>query len=463
MQYRFPTALAKLLRPSRTGSDPARHLTQPLVLEDGRTPRLLSTTLYTISGFILAFVAWATVSHLREVTFAAGQIVPRGQVHNVSHLEGGIVSEILVQEGERIIEGQPLMRLQPIAASSDLEQLKVRRASFMLQIMRLDALNRETPPDFGEIGREHPDLAAEQTKLYASGLDQRRQERATLATRIAQRRQDVATASAMLETAKAQVPVARDLFEIQTKLVAKGYTPTKTYLETKAALLRIEGELTTAETKLQTAIEAQAEAESSLAQADSVAVQKIAEERAKASSELAEVDRQTGKFSDRLDRVIVRAPSAGLVQEIVPKARGEVVKPGEMVARIVPSEYELVAEVRIDPKDAGFVRVGAHADLKFANYDSSLFGTLSGTVEYVSATTFQPALGLPTIPSQSPQEPYYKAVVHLASDHLGNGTRRRPIAPGMIVQASIVTGSKSITRYLLKPVFDSLDVAFTER
>lgn len=463
MQYRFPTALAKLLRPSRTGSDPARHLTQPLVLEDGRTPRLLSTTLYTISGFILAFVAWATISHLREVTFAPGQIVPRGQVHNVSHLEGGIVAEILVHEGERIIEGQPLMRLQPIAASSDLEQLKVRRASLMIQIIRLDALGRETAPNFGEIGKEHPDLAAEQAKLYASGLDQRRQERTTLAARIAQRRQDVATASAALETAKAQLPVARDLFEIQTKLVAKGYTATKTYLETKAALLRVEGDLATAETRLQTAIEAQAEAESTLAQADSLALQKIAEERTKASSELAEIERQVAKFSDRLDRVVVRAPSAGLVQEIVPRARGEVVKPGELIVRIVPSEYELVAEVRIDPKDAGFVQVGAPADVKFSNYDSALFGTLSGTVEYVSATTFQPAAGQPALPGQSPQEPYYKAIVRLASDHIGAGARKRPIAPGMIVQANIVTGSKSITRYLLKPVFDSLDVAFTER
>jgi membrane fusion protein, adhesin transport system len=149
------------------------------------------------------------------------------------------------------------------------------------------------------------------------------------------------------------------------------------------------------------------------------------------------------------------------VQEIIPKARGEVVKPGEPVARIVPTEYELVAEVRIDPKDSGFVQVGAPADVKFANYDSTLFGTVSGTVEYISATTFMPAGQ--ALPGQPAPEPYYKAVVRLASDHVGTGARRRPIAPGMMVQAGIVTGSKSITRYLLKPVFDSIDVAFTER
>jgi membrane fusion protein, adhesin transport system len=87
------------------------------------------------------------------------------------------------------------------------------------------------------------------------------------------------------------------------------------------------------------------------------------------------------KFSDRLDRVVVQAPAAGLVQEIMPRARGEVVMAGELIARIVQREYEFVAEVRIDPKDAGFVQVGAPANVKFANYDGAPFGTLTGTVE----------------------------------------------------------------------------------
>jgi adhesin transport system membrane fusion protein len=459
----FPTAFAKLLRASRVAPGPTQQLTQPLTLEDGRTPRLLSTTLYTISGFILVFIVWGMLSQLREVTFASGQIIPSGQIHNVSHLEGGIVAELLVHEGDRIVEGQPLLRLQPAAASSDLEQLQVRRASFILQIIRLDAVSRESFPDFGSVGTEHPDLAAEQIKLYFSAVDQRIQERATLAARLAQRREEVATSAAALETARSQVPVARDLFEIQNKLLAKGYTPTKTYLEAKAALLRAEGEFATAETKLRTALEAQTEAERALVAVDTVAQQKIAEERAKASSELAEIDRQMAKFSDRFERVVVRSPSAGVVHEIIPRAPGEVVKAGEVIARIVPSGYELVAEVRIDPKDAGYVQKGAQADVKFANYDPALFGTLAGTVEHISATTFMPTAGQQTSPTASAQEPYFKAIIRLSSEHVGAGARKRPVAPGMMVQASIVTGSKSIMRYLLKPVFDSFDVAFTER
>lgn len=463
MHYRVPAVLAKMLRASRTGSDPTQHLTQPLVLEDGRTPRILSHTLYTISAFILAIVLWAALSDVREVTFAPGQIIPSGQVQIVNHLEGGIVAELFVREGDRVVEGQPLIRLEPVAAKSDLEQLQVRRAGLALQIIRLDAASRGTTPDFGATGAAHPKLAMEQAKLYERTMDQLRQERATLAARLAQRRDDVATNSAALETAKSQVPVARDLFDVQSKLIYLGYTQTRLYLEAKSSLIRAEGESVIAEAKLRTAVEAQAEAESALAAADTAALQKFAEERAKASNDVAETEWQLAKFSDRFERVVVRAPSAGLVQEIVPKAPGEVVKPGEMVARIVPSGYELVAEVRVDTKDSGFVHRGTRADVKFATYDTALFGTLTGTVDYISATTFPPQPGQPPLSGQSALEPYYKAIIRLSSNQVGSGAMRRPISTGMVVQASIVTGSKSILRYLLKPVANSLDVAFTER
>lgn len=463
MTSRIPTGLTKILRARGARSDPMQRLIQPLALEDGRTPRILSRTLGTISVCILAMVAGGTLCKVREIAFAPGQIIPSGQIQNVSHLEGGIVAELLAHEGDRVVEGQPLVRLQPVAAASDLEQLQVHRAGLILQITRLDAESRGTMPDFGKLGAAYPELGREQGKLYARTMDQQKQDHITLVARLAQRREEVATSTAGLEAAKAQVPVARDLLEIQGKLINQQYTPLKTYLEAKSALLRVEGELAMAETKLRTAVEARAEAESALAAADTSALQKIAEERAKASNDLAETEQQIAKLSDRLERLVVRAPSAGLVQEMIPKATGEVIKPGELVARIVPSGYELVAEVRIDTKDSGYVSVGSPAEIKFATYDSALFGTLPGVVERISATTFQPQPGQPLAAGQAVPEPYYKVIIRLASDHIGTGPKQRQISPGMAVQASIVTGSKTIMRYLLKPVYNSLDVAFAER
>src|SRR5437588_1867468 len=211
MSPRVPSGLARILRTSRIRSDPMQRLTQPLILEDGRTPRILARLLCTISAFILAIVSWAALCEVREITFASGQIIPSGQVHNVSHLEGGIVAELLVHEGDRVTEGQPLVRLEPVAAASDLEQLQVRRAGLMLQIIRLDAESQGSAPNFGAIGTAHSKLAKEPSKLHASTVEQRRQEHETLVARLIQRREEIATSTAALEAAKAQVPVARDL------------------------------------------------------------------------------------------------------------------------------------------------------------------------------------------------------------------------------------------------------------
>ena len=133
------------------------------------------------------------------------------------------------------------------------------------------------------------------------------------------------------------------------------------------------------------------------------------------------------------------------------------------MARIVPTERELVAEVHIDPKDSGHIRADADAEIRLLTYDSTIFGPVRGKVEYLSATTFSPPPTQQNPPGQNSAEPYYKATIRLLQDHVRSGTTNYPIMPGMVLQAHIQTGSKSIIRYLFKPVFNSLDVAFTER
>jgi membrane fusion protein, adhesin transport system len=151
-----------------------RRLTQPLVLEDGRPPRLLVATLLTVSGFVIAAVVWGSVTQVREVTVAQGQIIPRGQVQTIQHLEGGIVAEIFVREGMTVKAQQPLVRLRPEAAISERDQFEARRANLKLQLMRIEAQSRDEIPDFGSLAKEFPDLATQQEKLYVSSVIQRR-------------------------------------------------------------------------------------------------------------------------------------------------------------------------------------------------------------------------------------------------------------------------------------------------
>src|SRR5205814_4321625 len=256
----------------------------------------------------------------------------------------------------------------------------------------------------------------------------------------------------------AQVDVQRELVEMQGSLKSLGTGSRKSWLEAKDALQRSEGDRLNLQGKLDTAKEALTEAESSLAEADAKAQQKLSEERIKAATDLAETEQQLVKLADRSDRLLVRAPSDGIVQELAPKSIGEVVRPGDLVARIVPTERELVAEVHIDPKDSGHIRADADAEIRLLTYDSAIFGPVQGKVEYLSATTFSPPAGQQNPPGQNTTEPYYKATVRLLQVHVRSGTTNYPITPGMVLQAHIQTGSKSIIRYMFKPVFNSLAV-----
>jgi membrane fusion protein, adhesin transport system len=440
-----------------------RRLTQPLLLEDGRPPRVLVATLMTISGFVIATIVWASLTRVREVTIAQGQVVPRGQVQTIQHLEGGIVAEIFVNEGSRVTAQQPLVRLRPESTTGERNQYEARRAALKLQLIRLEAQSRDETPDFGELAKSFPDLATEQEKLYVSAVIQRRQERATLAAKVAQKRGEIATLISGLESANAQIEVQLELVEMQEHLSNLGTGSRKSWLEAKSVLQRSEGDRLNVQGKLDTGKEALKEAESSLAEADAKAQQKLSEERVKAASDLAETEQQLVKLADRSDRLLIRAPSDGIVQELTPKSIGEVVRPGDLVARIVPTGRELVAEVHIDPKDSGHIRVDADAEIRLLTYDSAIFGPIQGKVEYLSATTFSPPPGQQNPPGQNVSEPYYKATIRLLQDHVRSGTTNYPIAPGMVLQAHIQTGSKSIVRYMFKPVFNSLDVAFTER
>jgi len=447
---------------SSSRAEIAQRLTQPLVLEDGRPPRLLVATLLTASAFVVAAVVWGSVTQVREVTIAQGQVIPRGQVQTIQHLEGGIVAEIFVREGMTVKAGQPLIRLRPEAAISERDQYEARRANLKLQLIRIEAQSQNTIPDFGSLAKEFPDLALQQEKLYVSSVIQRRQERATLEAKLTEKRSEISTLNAGLESAQAQVDVQQELVTLQDSLQKAGVGARKTWLEAKYVLARAEGEITNFEGKISLARDAVVEAESNLAEAEAKAQQKLSEDRVKAAADLAETEQQLIKLADRFDRLLVRAPSDGIVQELAPKSLGEVVRAGDAIARVVPTARELVAEVRIDPKDSGHIHEGADAEIRLLTFDSTIFGSVRGKVEFVSATTFNPPPGQGT-PGQNPAEPYYKATIRLLQDHVASGAATYPISPGMVLQAHIQTGSKSILRYMFKPVFNSLDVAFTER
>lgn len=444
----------------------ATPLNQPLALERGKPPKIISGTLYSLSFLAIGGIAWASLADIKEMTSAPGQILPVGQVNNIQHLEGGIVAEILVKEGALVKEGDVLIRLNPFATVADSDQAKSRATSLLMTVTRLEAEGAGLKPDLKKYMKEFPQLVQQQMAQYEANEAGRKQERETLQARIRQRQQDLSTFVRDEEILSKQYSIAKDQFGIQEELVRQGYTSKKLWLEGKAAMQKSESDLGNIRGRIATAKEALKEVESVYAESQATNARKIADERSKANSDYSEMVSQVDKQSDRIDRLMVRATSAGYVQEILPKSVGEVIRSGEIAAKIVPAGQELIAEVRIDPKDIGHIKIGDRAEVKYSTFDPALFGFSVGKVDKISASTLIPSptsTPMPGLDGKAQNDPYYKATIKLESSFVGEGKFKRPVASGMVVTADIITGTKSLTRYMLKPVARSLDKAFSER
>jgi HlyD family type I secretion membrane fusion protein len=434
-------------------SDTPDWLTTPIEFEDPAAIRSHRVSMRLVVLLVVVMLAWAAVAPIREYSNAHGQLVPLYEVRPVQHLEGGIVDRILVSEGQLVEKGQPLLQLQPVGSESDLAALRARAHKLILQKVRAEALLANRDLDTRSLGEINPEIVSDTKRVHESRQIQRSKEREVLLTRIAQRKAEIAG----LET---QIPMQERLAEMQKerldgrqKLFADGAMSRKQVLEVETLYEQARIQLRESERKLAMAKEALPEAAAALAEADAAARKLWSEELATASSELAEVQEGIRKQADRVDRLVVRSPVRGRVQNLLQRSPGEVVPPGENILQVVPAGGDLVAEVRVKPQDIADVQVGDRAEMKVSAFDFTRYGKLKGEVVSISPTTFETA----------EHQLYYKAVIRLDRERSAAFAPYARLQAGMTVDADIISGSKSLLRYLLKPVFRGIDVAFSER
>ncbi|WP_181702021.1 HlyD family type I secretion periplasmic adaptor subunit [Chthonobacter albigriseus] len=425
--------------------------TTPIELDDGPTGRRSYRVLAFGSMLVVAGIVWATLTPIRELAVAGGQIMPEGQIRVLQHLEGGVVAEILVRPGMSVKAGDPLVKLAPAAVVADYGQLRSRIFDLGLQRARLKALLDGKPfataaADAGSVlDAERSVFAARQVKaeadrlLYTSKLQQQREEVLALETEVA--------------GLQGLVRVQQEQVEIRGKLLPKGLTSKRDYLEAEAAFQQAQIQAASAAGRLAKAREAVAEAEHMLAGAEAETRRIWSEELAKVESELAEMASAIEKQADRAARLVVRSPVDGEVLELMPTSVGDVIPAGQPIGKVVPSGTTLLAEVQIKPEDIGHVLVGDEAEIRVTTFDPNVYGRLTGRVTDISQSTLQTPDGVL----------YYRAKLSLDADVLGDSAHPRPLKAGMVVQAQIVTGEKSLMRYLLKPIYRTFGLAFSER
>lgn len=428
-------------------------LTEPVTYEEERLPGFVRAALLAVAALLVLFGVWAGVVRIEELAVAPGQVVPSGKVKVVQHLEGGVVAQVLVAEGERVVPGQVLVVMDPAPALAEREQMRAREAGLLVRMERLHATVEGREPDFGEFAARYPDLVAEQRKIWAGQRETTASALAVIESQVAQRQTELKQLTEGLEVARQHMVITSEQLDIRAKGVEAGIVSRQTYLETKRAFVTAEGEVARIEEQIRLAREALAETEQRGTNLDHMHRQEALNELGGVVAELAQVRSAQIRIEDRMTRLEVRSPDRGIVQGLRVHTQGEVIQPGGLLMQVVPVDDQLEAEVHISSADIGHVAAGQPVKLKVATYDFTRYGFIDGEVVRLSATTFLDEQGTP----------FYKGTVRLARAYVGSTPEENPILPGMTVEADIITGAKSLLEYLLKPIHLAFQNAFHER
>ena len=398
-----------------------------------RTPRTSRLVLLCTLALLVAGVVWAHFAVLDEVKRGNGRVISSRQTQVLQSLEGGLVLEILVREGDIVKQGQVLMRIDDTKFSADLGEVRERRASNAARVARLQAevIGAEKPVFSEELVKLAPQIVETEQNLFAARVKKISQDIDVLA-------QQETRLAASLKLLNREVEITRNLY-------AQKVVPEIEMLRLERQASEIRGQLAETQsriTNIKTAFRSQSE-----------------EDLAKSRGDLAVLEENIKSAQDRVRRADLKSPVNGIVNKLNVTTVGAVVQPGANLMDIVPMDESLLVEGRIRPQDIAFIRAGQDAVVKITAYDSSVYGSLKGKVERISADT---------IADDKPErgekgETFYRVMVRTDKNHLGTAETPLPIIPGMVSTVEILTGAKSVLDYIVKPARMLRDEALRER
>ena len=370
--------------------------------------------LLVVIGIVAAFIVWAYQSQVSELTRGQGKVIPSGSTQIVQSLEGGIVDELLTQEGQYVESGSTLAKLNDTILQTSYRESLVERDYLVAKIARLDAESS------GLAGIRFPEALIESCpELVAS-------EQLLFDTR----REKITSSQSRL---RKSLDLKRKELDITRPLAESGVV-------SQVELLRLE--------TMVNDLEGQIEREKS------EYLNEVVSQNNEYKTSLSQIEQTILAYEDKIARVNIKAPVSGIVNKVHIKTLGGVLQPGAPIVEIVPAEDTLLIEAKISPSDIAFVKLDQEATVKLTAYDYSIYGGLEGFVERISADTFL---------NEEDGQSYYHILIRTGERSLKTTDQTFATLPGMIAQVDIKTGKKSILDYMLKPLLRAKMNAFTER
>lgn len=419
-------------------------------------PIVYHMILWAAASFLLVAAIWADHAVLDEVTTGQGKVIPSTNMQVVQNLEGGIVKDIRVREGDVVEREQILMIIDDTRFSSSLREGEVQIYALEAKIHRLEGeINLRTPEYSKELMENYPQYVQSEVNLYESRKNELDVKINILKEQKDQKEQELIEMKGKREQVQRSLQLVKKELDLTRPLAAQGAVSEVEVLRLERTVNDLEGELTQAELSIPR-----------LESAVSSANRKIDEMRITFKTEaITELNKTRAEYQrlletqraaqDRFSRTVVRAPVKGTVNQVHIKTIGGVIQPGEDLFDIVPLGDTLLIEANIRPSDIGFLRPGLKATTKISAYDFSIYGGLDAIVEHISADTITDEKG----------DPYYQVKVRTTEKNylMGKQGERLHIQPGMSATVDILTGQKTVLEYLLKPIIKAKRNAMRER
>jgi HlyD family secretion protein len=447
---------------------PGFHQWHREVSASSRKPVLFG--LAVLIAWTLGFGAWAALAPLDGAVVAAGSFVATGQNKQVEHLEGGIVKEMLVKEGDLVEANQLLLRLDDTAARAKLRRLTLRQYRLTAVIARLAAEIRQqdsfaTPATLSNAS-DDPEIAAilqgQKDELAARQVSLRDQA-LVLEREIAGLKENIQGYEAQANSSRARLALFKEEIEDKTHLLERQLIRKSEFLALQRAEAGISGELGELLGRIGDARERIARAEQKIAELRSTAMQKAVEELHEAESELDDIEEQVLAARDVLDRTDVRAPVQGIVVKLHQHTPSGVVAAGDVILELLPVNDELVIEARVKPNDISHVAKGQDALVRLTALNQRVTPMIKAKLIYVSADAVPEQAPVAAAAADPPKRFSFIIRVRLDEHDLrGQLLNVRP-TPGMPADIYVKTGERTFFEYLIRPLADSFSRAFREQ
>jgi len=416
--------------------------------------------LWVIFGTASWLLAWAYFADIDEITRGEAKVIPSGHIQVIQNLEGGIVSDIMVQEGDTVKKGEVLLKIDNQKSVSSYEESQLKYNELHAKSIRLQAEALDEPFTIEkDVEKELGRFIIDERSLYESHKQELKSEVRVLKEQLSQRDSELQEATSKLKRLKGSYKLMREELKITEPLVRKGLESKVDFLKLKRDVNDLLEKVEAASISLPRMESSVSEIRSKIEQTRLIFKNEAKKELNEVLSEMDRIGQTQSALADQVSRTAVESSVDGVVKQIFVNTVGGVIKPGMDLLEIVPNQDTLIIEAKIKPSDIAFLYPGQKAMVKITAYDFGIYGGLDGEVSRISADTI----------TDRKENSYYLVRIKTDRSYLGGAkgdiedSEKKMIIPGMTATVDILTGKKSVLDYLLKPILKAQQNALTER